>query len=597
MTKIRLLATAMVLLCTINSFAQTTIDGRVKDSATNESLPFCSITVKGSTKGTITNEEGAFTIFVNLNKDTLLFSYVGYTPQTIPARRLVQKPMVLMNRNNVLLNEVVVHSTDDYIFDVLLRCRKRLSDDPSEHTAKVYYGIETQTKEQPVEQLECYYNGYLKGITIEKLGFKNGRLGLAVLDESYFLTLNTSAAISRLNLIVQSKDYPFIPFQFNKREMKKHFRVALEPSDNKMYRISFQPRKMKQHGFSGEVWIDKESLSILKINLNIENALQHPFLPIFPTDSLSQIHLSINQTFKQEGNTVLPDHFDFRYDAVYKSVRKEPTAGHPSILTRNITTKGIMYFYDYDNPFILPFFEYDNAFDDYRKMSFIPYNDFFWKSNFTLRLTEKQKENLNFFSDKGQLINFGDRRYGRDFLRIQQENDTSFSKLYEFYYTFWSSSERIRLNRKLVQNSVFPLNKRDNAVQSSLYHLKVQLLLDVTQSGDTIDHRSYTVFDAGKTFFHLPEQPCITPFLNIYFDICEIERRKMENELSRKSLTIARVDSIYKRTIENMEAITRRYLKEVELGKNEKSLRVWNDYVIKNLNIDNMALFPLTNDP
>ena len=71
----------------------------------------------------------------------------------------------------------------------------------------------------------------------------------------------------------------------------------------------------------------------------------------------------------------------------------------------------------------------------------------------------------------------------------------------------------------------------------------------------------------------------------------------MENELSRKPLTIARVDSIYTRTIENMEAITRRYLKEVELGKNEKSLRVWNDYVIKNLNIDNMALFPLTNDP
>ena len=224
-------------------------------------------------------------------------------------------------------------------------------------------------------------------------------------------------------------------------------------------------------------------------------------------------------------------------------------------------------------------------------MSFIPYNDFFWKSNFTLRLTEKQKENLGFFSQKGHLINYGEGNYGKDFLKFSH-TDSTFSKLYDSYYTFWSPDKRIRLNRELTQNTIYPPEKINNSIQSRLYDLKVQILLDVTQSGDTLQHRSYTVFDAGKTFFHLPEQPCTTAFLNIFFDLSEIERRKMENELCQKSWTVARIDSIYKKTAESIAMVTRRYLKEVQMGKNEKLLRTWNEYVKENLNIDNIAIFP-----
>jgi len=276
----------------------------------------------------------------------------------------------------------------------------------------------------------------------------------------------------------------------------------------------------------------------------------------------------------------------------YKSVREKPTVDRTSVITRNIITKGLLYFYDYDDPFILPYFEYDNDFDDYRKMSFIPYNNFFWNNIFTLRHTEKQKENLRFFSGSGHLINFREGNYGKDFLKINQGNDSTFSKFYEWYYTFWSSYKRIRLNRNLSQNKVYPQEKINNSIQSNLYRLKVQILLDVIQSGDTVHCSSYTVFDAAKTMFHLPEEPYTTPFLNIYFDICEIERRKMETEIGLKPRTVARVDSIYKQTVENMETVTRQYLKEVQLGKNENSMRKWNEYVIKNLNIDNLSLFP-----
>ncbi len=182
--------TVIMLLCTVCSFAQTIVDGFVKDPNTNELLIYCSISIKGTTKRTIQTERRLH-ISVDPKKDTLLFSYVGYEPQAIPASLLLTNPVVLMNRKNILLGEVVIHSKDDYIFDILERCRKSLLKDQTRRTAKVFYGIETQAREQPVEQLECYYNAYLTGNRIDQLRFKNGRMGLAVLDDRYFLTLNT----------------------------------------------------------------------------------------------------------------------------------------------------------------------------------------------------------------------------------------------------------------------------------------------------------------------------------------------------------------------------------------------------------------------
>jgi hypothetical protein len=65
----------------------------------------------------------------------------------------------------------------------------------------------------------------------------------------------------------------------------------------------------------------------------------------------------------------------------------------------------------------------------------------------------------------------------------------------------------------------------------------------------------------------------------------------MEKGLQHNDNSLFRIDSIYKETLVRIDNITKRYLKEVQLGKNEKELRQWNQYVIKNLGIDNMKLF------
>src|SRR5690349_2252280 len=75
-----------VILLFLSSYlqAQETIKvtGTVIDSSLNKPLSGVSVNVKGQTTGTTTDEKGKFSINANRNS-TLVFSYVGYTPEEV----------------------------------------------------------------------------------------------------------------------------------------------------------------------------------------------------------------------------------------------------------------------------------------------------------------------------------------------------------------------------------------------------------------------------------------------------------------------------------------------------------------------------------
>ena len=586
----RFLLSSIFFLCLGSSFSQNMIKGVIRDAQTGAFLPFSSIAVKSTTRGTIANADGIFSLPSNLTSDTLVFSYLGYERLEVPAKEVIRLKEIMLKRKDILLQEVLVHANDDYLYEILNRCRKNLLKNSGEIVSKVYYGIETQTKDRPVELLECYYNGYLNGISVNNLLLKNGRIGLAEMDQRYFLTLNTSKGISRMSLLLKRDDYPSLPLQMTKKEAMKLFRLSLGPGDNETIHIIFIPRKNKRALFAGDLWIEKKSNTLLKSELHVTNAEKHPFLPIFPADSICSLDLDISHTFEKEGSTTILDHINFSYSITYKSVRDTPTVAVPSVIKRDLMTSGIIYFYDYGEPFLLPYFEYDNDFDDYRKIAIIPYNKFFWDNNNTLVLTSAQKENLGFFANEGCLVNYWDDNYGNDFLRIRQ-SDSTISSVYENNYNFWSPDKRILLNRKLKQNRIYPQERINASILSNLYNLSVQFFLDVTQIEGTFNFRSYTVFDAAKTFYHLEEEAETKAFLNIFFDICEIERRRMENQLISSGNTIQKINSIYNEAVKRKDEITKQYLKEVNLGKSNILLSKWNDYIIENLGIDNLKLF------
>ena len=595
-------------------FPQITIKGIVKDSLTKEPLSFCSISVKGAKKGVLTNIDGVFSITLDSSKDVLLFSYLGYEAKSVYVSLLMQKHEIYLKKKELSLKEVVIRSNEDYLYDIMEKCRKTLLKNKAERTSKLYFVLETRSKilsvqypsdsnwtasqtgdmqsqvEKAVELLECYFNAHLKGSKVDKLGFKNGRTALAS-NDNYFVNMGSSKAISEISLTHNNSMYPLIPFQLNGRALKKNFIIEFNSFDGKYYNIKFCPTKNNMHSFSGEVWIESNNFNLVKIHLKSFNTDIHPFLPDFPKDSISNVCFDITNTYRCDEELSFPDYFVFNYSFTYHS-RKETIFLYPKKVRSEIKSKSVMCFYDYDKPFILPYFEYTDKFfgrDDYNKISFIPYNEDLWNSNSIMLQTEKQKKEYGLLSNHGQLTDYREGNYSSNFFAKLYGRD-SLQGNFEFYYPFWNSHKRIVPLKNSDNFKTFSKEKINSSIARDLYNLKVQILLDIVESGDSFLCKSYTVFDGEQTYYHLPLNFYTNAFLNIYFDLWEIERRKMQQKLQSSNLNLGQINEIYYSTIEFLNALSEKYIKDVNVGEKEKMLKKWNDVVLEKIGIDNMKL-------
>jgi TonB-linked SusC/RagA family outer membrane protein len=74
-----------LLLCGTTVYAQNTqVTGTVTDSSTGKPLPGVNILVEGTSQGTATDVNGTYKLNVPNLRDTLRFSFIGYTTQVIP---------------------------------------------------------------------------------------------------------------------------------------------------------------------------------------------------------------------------------------------------------------------------------------------------------------------------------------------------------------------------------------------------------------------------------------------------------------------------------------------------------------------------------
>ncbi len=95
----------LLVSCTFSAFAQNkTITGTVKDAS--DVVIGVSVVVKGTTKGTMTDLDGKYTITVPAAAKQLVFSFVGYESQTVTIGNQ-SKIDVVLKESSIMLNEVV----------------------------------------------------------------------------------------------------------------------------------------------------------------------------------------------------------------------------------------------------------------------------------------------------------------------------------------------------------------------------------------------------------------------------------------------------------------------------------------------------------
>lgn len=101
----RFLYSSFALLLSLGLTAQTTISGTVTDGT--QALIGVSVQVIGTTSGTITDFDGVYSLAVPAGRDTLLFSYLGFTSQRVVIGRR-ETVDVTLSESSTLLDEIVV---------------------------------------------------------------------------------------------------------------------------------------------------------------------------------------------------------------------------------------------------------------------------------------------------------------------------------------------------------------------------------------------------------------------------------------------------------------------------------------------------------
>jgi len=556
------------------------LPGKVFSENEKTPLPYANIYNRSTEKGTITNFDGLFIIEINSLSDTLVISYTGYQKKIITASEIKKNPDIFLRYSITLLEEVTVLADDSFLYDMVLSCRKKTL--PYKKISKTYFSLNTFIENKQVEMVEAYHNGIFSGYTIEELKMKNGRLAFAQHDDNTFLSTETSKALYFLKLFEKNEYLPENPFGLNKKLLRKNYRLIFsnkykDEKQNTIYCMDFIPKDSSGKYFNGTVWIDSLHKNILKINLQIENATTHPFLPLWRDDVLKQVDMNITETFVPFGNDLYFEHIDFSYNIRYKN-RK----GREYV----IQTHAILHAYDYKNEFILPESgAQDYYLSDYRKIEAAPYNSFFWNYNDELSVPERKNKNNLFFSSPqlmhytGKTKTFTHDPYNRGFFEapfIRWNGDRIC-----FIYQPKDSIKNIAKNESFV------------TAPANLYKLKVHLYMDINKYKDSLHVLTATIFDPYESYYKYPIDSITNCFLNIYFDISEIQRNEFENEIQKKNISIEEINVLYAERKKKLESLSNEFFKEVERGKNKKELLKWNNYVKEKLGIDNFEVFRL----
>ena len=557
--------------------AQTQVTGRVVDASNNLPLAYCSVGVKGSPNGTITNEEGSFSLQVDLTADSITFSYVGFRTRTMVAQAVVERGIIVLARSVTELREVEIVPAGEALYELVARCAKAMRKQTSSK-AKVYFEMNTHMDLQPVEVIECFYNASLNGPHIEDLLLKQGRIGIAPMKGRYFVSLDVTKAMSLLDIRGEASKFPMSPFQWTSaRAIRKRYdaqQEAYSTDGTRLDHLLLRPRDGTSGAFSVDVWIDSTTAQARSIEMHCTGCRPHPFVVLKPEDRIEHMDMTVRFTFKANGTDAGKlDHTELSYALVYKDDRG----------TRDVRTTAVMHCFDHGGEFILPEFDYDQGQNDYRKITFQPYDSAFWADSPALVRTDAQERDRDYFAEHGVLT-------GSTHVNLQK------ATFFESNYAWWSASKRISLKTLPTPESAktpTPTSRSSGAtVSASQVHLEAQLYLDMDTINGTTRHFSATVFDGFKSFYRLVEEPHTDVFLNIFFDLCEMERRAMEERLVGVS-DVARIRSIHAVAVANMQRTTTRYLKETRLGADRSGLKHWNDRVQQALGIDNFSLFGL----
>lgn len=136
-----------------------TITGKVTNQATGEPLQGVNILADKQKGGAVTGADGMYAISVNNSASTLVFSYVGYTSQTV----------IIDGRSSINVSLIVAPVSNDEVVIIGYGAQKR-----SQVTGAVSRFKNEKLDETPVSRLDQALQGKIAGVQIQNISSEAG---------------------------------------------------------------------------------------------------------------------------------------------------------------------------------------------------------------------------------------------------------------------------------------------------------------------------------------------------------------------------------------------------------------------------------------
>ena len=555
--------------------AQGTVDLRtvVVDSATAEPLPFANAFNLRLDVGTATTDGGLLVLPGNRPGDTVRLSYVGYRTRTVVVSSAPPDTIALAPAA-ADLGEVVVRAGDDYLFDLLRAVRRNRR--TRELTAKTYLFLEADIDGERAEVIEAYYNGTYDDGALESLAFKKGRVGLQAVDGQYFSSTSSSRLFTAFDVFADEPLFPANPLGLPAKRARDAFELALasryREGDADVYVVDFRPRVDTTAGFGGSLWIDRAAGRLVKVSLAIARTRRHPFLAVGGY-AIGEVAMALEQTFATVDGTTTPEQLsaDFTVDYV------GPEADTLAVRTQTFTRA-----YAFGERFAPPAFPYaPNAFQDYRDVSSSTYDTAFWSRTRDFRFYDRLEEIDAFVRGSAAI------RYREIDLMPREEPEG----LLAARYVPWAPT---RLKFRSGSHDEIARLREARDGESDFYTFGAQLYADVYDLPEGPRFHTAAVLDPLATTYPSVVGRRDAAYLNLQFDLLEIERRALARDLEAlDELTPAAVSALRRQHMRAYERQRRLIDKQTLGGRNLDGLRVWAELVERELGVDNLGYYQL----
>ena len=247
------------------------LSGVVKDHKSKDALPYTSVGIRGKHVGTITNQDGEFSLSIspdNIN-DTLVFSYVGYQNTEVKISDITSNTVdVTLKEDFISLQEVIIRSNDPLA--LLKTAVNKFHDNyPQKPTNLTSFYRESVLKNNKYmiyleSVLDIYKSSYSHQNSLERVKvFKSRKIyDVSRLDTISFRLKGGINGCLRLDIV------KYLPEFLNEESTHLYqYRLAdISTYDNRsVYIIEFVPKpNLSEPLLQGRVYIETDNLAIIR---------------------------------------------------------------------------------------------------------------------------------------------------------------------------------------------------------------------------------------------------------------------------------------------------------------------------------------------